>query len=180
MVFFLAEDGVRALDWRDVRLRPGSLTVVGDPKQSIYRFRRADVRMYAEAHRLLREQGALPVSLVTNFRSRPGMLRFVNRQFERLFGVVEDGERFDAASGSVRYEPLAPDPGASDAGAAVEVVPYTGPGGATVKAEDGRSIEAAALARRIRWLVESGVRVRIPRRTSSGPPATATSSCSRT
>ena len=34
------------LDWRSVALRPGALFVVGDPKQSIYRFRRADIEIY--------------------------------------------------------------------------------------------------------------------------------------
>ena len=33
-------------DWRRAKLRPGALFVVGDPKQSIYRFRRADITMY--------------------------------------------------------------------------------------------------------------------------------------
>src|SRR5438552_2433818 len=55
VVFFLCEAGAKADEWRRVQLRPGSLTVVGDPKQSIYRFRRADLAMYEEAHRLIRE-----------------------------------------------------------------------------------------------------------------------------
>src|SRR5206468_5381471 len=33
-------------DWRKVPVRPGALFVVGDPKQSIYRFRRADIDIY--------------------------------------------------------------------------------------------------------------------------------------
>ena len=35
--------------WEDVDVPPGSLFVVGDPKQSIYRFRRADIAMYLRA-----------------------------------------------------------------------------------------------------------------------------------
>ncbi|NLG68056.1 MAG: UvrD-helicase domain-containing protein, partial [Firmicutes bacterium] len=49
IVFFLAEREPAARDWRDVTLGDGRLFVVGDPKQSIYRFRRADVEMYREA-----------------------------------------------------------------------------------------------------------------------------------
>ena len=78
VVFFLCEAGAKADEWRRVQLRPGSLTVVGDPKQSIYRFRRADIAMYEEAHRQIREQGAFVARLVTNFRSRPPLIHFAN------------------------------------------------------------------------------------------------------
>ena len=53
IMFWLAEDGTassavkhKTADWRKVPLRPGALFVVGDPKQSIYRFRRADIDIY--------------------------------------------------------------------------------------------------------------------------------------
>jgi len=161
VVFYLCEHGAVARDWREVRLRPGSVTVVGDPKQSIYRFRRADVLMYAEAHRMLREEGALTVSLVTNFRSRPRLLALVNRQFERLFGPAVGDQRFDPATGRVHYEALAPDPRAADPGPAVEILPYAGPGGGPLTA-DGRAIEAEALARRLRHVVASGSLLRDP------------------
>ena len=54
IVFWLAEATDAAstssktspADWRQVPLRPGALFVVGDPKQSIYRFRRADIDIY--------------------------------------------------------------------------------------------------------------------------------------
>ena len=45
-----------APDWRDVVLEPGKLFVVGDPKQSIYRFRRADIAMYDEVKHLVAGQ----------------------------------------------------------------------------------------------------------------------------
>jgi len=46
ILFLLAAEERREADWRRVTPRPGSLFVVGDPKQSIYRFRRADVDVY--------------------------------------------------------------------------------------------------------------------------------------
>src|SRR5581483_1452188 len=42
-------------DWRDVRLPAGSLFVVGDPKQSIYRFRRASIAVFLSAQEYLRD-----------------------------------------------------------------------------------------------------------------------------
>lgn len=64
--------------WGEARLRPGSLTVVGDPKQSIYRFRDADLRVYHEARERL---GLERVALTENFRSVPGVLEVVNGVF---------------------------------------------------------------------------------------------------
>ena len=53
IVFYLCEREPAAADWREVVLRPGKLFVVGDPKQSIYRFRRADIAMYDQVKELV-------------------------------------------------------------------------------------------------------------------------------
>lgn len=66
--------------WVEGTLRPGALFVVGDPKQSIYRFRRADITTYATAREALERQGAV-LSLTANFRSVPGIAAFVNAHF---------------------------------------------------------------------------------------------------
>ncbi len=67
--------------WNLARPDLSNLCVVGDPKQSIYRFRDADVSLFEELC------DALPsrLSLTSNFRSRPGILEFVNRICPPIF-----------------------------------------------------------------------------------------------
>jgi ATP-dependent helicase/nuclease subunit A len=94
ILFWLAEDSgsssspnqKRAADWRKLPLRPGALFVVGDPKQSIYRFRRADIDIY----NIVRERFSDPtvgrvVPLTLNFRSAPQLCDWVNEVFETRF-----------------------------------------------------------------------------------------------
>jgi ATP-dependent exoDNAse (exonuclease V) beta subunit len=71
--------------WSAATIRPGALTLVGDPKQAIYRFRDADLRVYHEARA---ELGLEPVELVENFRSAAPILDTVNRVFEALLEEV--------------------------------------------------------------------------------------------
>ncbi|WP_394828507.1 UvrD-helicase domain-containing protein [Pendulispora albinea] len=63
---------------------PGKLFVVGDPKQSIYRFRRADVALYESIKRHLEATGADVLHLSTSFRSLPAIQKAVNAAFEPL------------------------------------------------------------------------------------------------
>jgi ATP-dependent helicase/nuclease subunit A len=74
--------------------RPGALVVVGDAKQSIYRFRRAEVRLFRELAAAAEDEtrGAV-VHLVQNFRSRPAILRFVNRVFGELIQPSEEADQ---------------------------------------------------------------------------------------
>ena len=65
---------------------PGRLFLVGDPKQSIYRFRRADMAMYAHTRNTLRESGAVPVDLALNRRSQPTVIDWVNQVFKAVIG----------------------------------------------------------------------------------------------
>lgn len=80
-------------------LRPGALFIVGDPKQSIYRFRRADVGAYRRIADSLTRSGATAVTLQTSFRSVPAIQHFVNAAFD----VEMDG---DEASLQADYVPL--------------------------------------------------------------------------
>ncbi len=83
IVFLLTATDPEESDWHEAQPRPGALFVVGDPKQSIYRFRRADIGIYNQVKEQIAKSGEV-VSLTTNFRSRPPIERFVNGVFENL------------------------------------------------------------------------------------------------
>ena len=87
IAFLLAEDpdGEPAEDWRTVRPKPGKLFVVGDPRQSIYRFRRADIAVYEQAKGLIETTGGEVLALTTNFRTVPSVLAFTNELFDDVF-----------------------------------------------------------------------------------------------
>ena len=74
------------VDWRSIPLRPGALFVVGDPKQSIYRFRRADIDIYNVVRdRLTDPRSGQVLSLTTNFRSVPALCEWANDVFRHQF-----------------------------------------------------------------------------------------------
>ncbi len=84
LLLYLSEArGRAAKSWRDVVPAPGRLFVVGDPKQSIYRFRGADIAAYEGFIGRLRAGGALACDLTANFRSAPGVVGPVNDVFSR-------------------------------------------------------------------------------------------------
>ena len=71
--------------WQDMTLQPGKLFIVGDPKQSIYAFRRADMEAFDRVVDKVLADGGSMHSLTTNFRSDQGILEPVNEVFDRLF-----------------------------------------------------------------------------------------------
>ena len=82
----VAPDRGVAVDWRSIPLRPGALFVVGDPKQSIYRFRRADIDIYNVVRdRLADPRSGEVLSLTTNFRSVPALCDWANDVFDDQF-----------------------------------------------------------------------------------------------
>jgi ATP-dependent exoDNAse (exonuclease V) beta subunit len=171
IVFYLCEDptavdscaihpgGTRG--WDAVRLVPGKLTIVGDPKQSIYRFRRADIAMYGLATERLIDGGALEQRLETNFRSRPELIGFFNQQLGKVLGKNE-GPAFDPRTGRANYEDLSPSATIPNGGLSVHVLPYADVKDEGLLAPDGRPVEAAMLARYVRWLLDSQHQVRDP------------------
>ena len=127
-------------DWQDCPIPAGSLFVVGDPKQSIYRFRRADITTFLSAQQAISD--GRPAVLSTNFRSHPDLLAWVNTVFGDLI-EKEDG-------GQPEYEALQPDPAraafhAADGGHRVSVIGAE-PIGGDLNAEGLRQVEAAQVA----------------------------------
>jgi ATP-dependent helicase/nuclease subunit A len=117
--------------------RPGALVVVGDAKQSIYRFRRAEVRLFRElAEEAGRAPGAAVLRLTQSFRARPAILRFVNRIFAELVQASEEADQ-------IGYEPIDPPPGLSEE---PSVVALRFPAPTAASGEDLLHAEAGALA----------------------------------
>jgi ATP-dependent helicase/nuclease subunit A len=111
---------VAALPWEKVPVAAGQLFLVGDPKQSIYRFRRADISTFLEARdRLGRDAGDL-VALVSNFRSTAPVIDWVNHVFENLF--AEDVEVEVPVQSQPDYVALGATRGAPPVGAPVAVI----------------------------------------------------------
>src|SRR5207249_12063525 len=69
ILLLLSADDPNETDWRAVRPKPGKLFLVGDPKQSIYRFRRADIIMYQDLCQRLRQKGVAIEYLSRSFRA---------------------------------------------------------------------------------------------------------------
>jgi len=112
MMFLLAGDEGKAdiKDWRRLEPRPGSLFIVGDPKQSIYRFRRADISIYNEVKEKVAACGEL-LTLSSNFRSIDAIGQFVNETFAAKLPPSATEEQ----AGFVRMGTQRPDPLPDDA-----------------------------------------------------------------
>lgn len=132
------------------------LMLVGDPKQSIYRFRRADVTVWRGVQEDFEARGwGRVVVLEENFRSVPGIVGFVDASVGAVLDQpIRAGEQ---AEFEVSHQPLR---AAREADAApgveppVELVVLTG--AQDLNAKDRRRVEAAALARRMRELGDAG------------------------
>lgn len=135
IIYLLCGDDANALQER-------KLFIVGDPKQSIYRFRGADVSVFAQVRQAVREQGGVDISLPDNFRTVDTILELCNEVFTKLLG--EDKEK------DVFFEPLKPHR-TSTVKPVLMQVPYD-----NETKGDARRLEAAAVAQNIRELHRQG------------------------
>ncbi|MEO7428332.1 MAG: UvrD-helicase domain-containing protein, partial [Acidimicrobiales bacterium] len=151
--------------WGDVDVAPGRLFVVGDPKQSIYRFRRADITTFLEAKAHFGGQSGGPVELTANFRTVEPIIHWVNTTFTELMGEEPDHDL--ALSSQPPYAALQAQRGevageAGHGGPAVTVV-GTDPHPMKTRADVVREAEARDVARAItvaigeRWQVHERI-----------------------
>ncbi|MBT8508538.1 hypothetical protein AZH53_08985 [Methanomicrobiaceae archaeon CYW5] len=101
----------------------GSLFVVGDPKQSIYLFRNADVTQFRRTMEEIEGAGGATVALDINFRSTPAVVGIVNAVFSRLFAS-------DRLPWEFRYDPITPSEGREEHHGSVDLLltpPAKGP-----------------------------------------------------
>ena len=93
ILLLLAAADSQITDWRCAGPVPGKLFLVGDPKQSIYRFRRADVVLYEQIKERLQHQGVVFEKLTRSWRSVQPLQESVNHAFNRLMtGDLESGQ----------------------------------------------------------------------------------------
>jgi len=141
------------------QLASGRLFFVGDFKQSIYRFRGADPRVFRELEQEIPPSGRLPLSL--NFRSQPAVLAFVNGLFQDVFAS--------------QYHPLRAHRRQRGPTPAVEML------WATLDAEDEtdgpisvdrlRRCEADWMARRLRQMIDDGEPLVVEKSSKEGASA---------
>ncbi|MES2217062.1 MAG: UvrD-helicase domain-containing protein [Pseudomonadota bacterium] len=78
-----------------------TLFIVGDPMQSIYRFREADVGLFIRARKEgLGHLKLIPLTLSVNFRSTPQIVAWVNHSFQKILPLYDD-----ISTGAVSYNP---------------------------------------------------------------------------
>ena len=142
--------GQAGAGWADTVPDPGRLFFVGDPKQSIYRFRRADIATFLQARDWIgsQPQGRIE-GLATNFRSTRPIIDWVNSVFEQLIRPVEGSQPEYAGLDAVR-EPMPCGPAVTVLGAApaeIEGRAYAG---------ELRRREAESVARAVATVLRDG------------------------
>ncbi|MHB1223637.1 MAG: UvrD-helicase domain-containing protein [Gemmatimonadaceae bacterium] len=134
------------------------LMLVGDPKQSIYRFRRADVTVWNDVQHLFEHEGrGRVVSLAENFRSVAPVLAFVEQCVGPALDTPVDAEGGSRHPFEVSFAPVnaTRDDPPAHAGVEFLVVPPDDEGKAR-RVDDARAMEAAGVAERMVCLNRDG------------------------
>jgi ATP-dependent helicase/nuclease subunit A len=175
ILLLLAADNPSEQDWRETTPKPGKLLLVGDPKQSIYKFRRADMVQYREVRDALVDRGVGCVRLTKSFRAVRNIQQFVNAAFEtEMTG--------DGASGQADWAPLEEERSDVVGRPSVVVLPVPRPYKTRIAKEAINNSLPDAIAALIAWLVDkdqcswgikkSDIAVLFRRRTQAGQDLT--------
>lgn len=137
IIFSLAEDREKII-------------IVGDSKQSIYRFRGADVSVFEDTRRIFEKKGKL-ITLNINMRTIPQILEFINN----LFGKIMGRDRKCKEDYEANYTDIKPSRNSNTNTPTIEFlsVPYNEDDSAT----EIRKNEAELIARKITHLVEGKI-----------------------
>src|SRR5487761_2630766 len=147
ILLLISADSRHETDWNKAAPSPGKLFLVGDPKQSIYKFRRADLVLYRRIRDALTGRGVGFVRLTKSYRSVRNIQQFVNAAFEtEMTG--------DTASGQADWAPLEehrPDP---EGRPSVVVLPVPRPYKSRLSKEAVNLCLPDTIAAFIAWLVK--------------------------
>ncbi|RNB70965.1 hypothetical protein EDM55_09275 [Brevibacillus centrosporus] len=150
LMFLLTGEDPNESDWRRTTPKPGSLFGVGDPKQSIYRFRRADISTYNWVKNKIRSCGDV-LQLTTNFRSVHAIGQFVNDEFANRFPESETEHQ----AGFVRMETKNDNPKSEVLHGVYTITHAKMSGGKAVIAET----DADRIAQYIAWACEGQLKI---------------------
>ncbi|MBM4386651.1 MAG: UvrD-helicase domain-containing protein, partial [Deltaproteobacteria bacterium] len=143
VIYALGEaPGSFSSELRNVRFSGGKVFLVGDPKQSIYRFRGADIEIYKDMLSVIRKSGAFrEFKIDVNHRSHKGILDIVNAVFSK---EMEDD-----------YSPIFPGPGKEkpvEGGEVEFFIPSKRPDGGILNADTAREVMTVRIGR---WIEEN-------------------------
>ncbi|MEO1963095.1 MAG: UvrD-helicase domain-containing protein, partial [Cycloclasticus sp.] len=115
--FMLLKDLVAGWQVDDGR----TLFLVGDPMQSIYRFRQAEVGLFLKTQQdgLGEVRDITPMNIAVNFRSQHAIVHWVNKAFSQVMPLTDN-----LFSGAISYKPSVPFRTESSAAEAVTYYPY--------------------------------------------------------
>jgi ATP-dependent helicase/nuclease subunit A len=165
VMLYLTADDAEQTDWRTCRPVPGSLFVVGDPKQSIYRFRRADIVTYQTVKGIILGAGGAVLGLDASFRTLPELVAWGNGVFAApTFPEAED--RYAPAAHPLSFGRPAAAPGSGLAG--IRAITVAGP---PSSAGDGADTDDKRIARFIRHALDG--KLPVPRPPARGGGAAA-------
>jgi len=155
ILLLLSSDDPAQSDWLQVTPKAGKLFLVGDPKQSIYKFRRADVVLYRAIRDRLEARGAVVVQLTTSFRALRPLQECVNAAFG---ADMQD----DVDAGQAAYSPLQGDTPPIEGQPSIVLLPAPRPyGSAQISRKAIDACLPETIVAFVEWLVrESGWKVR--------------------